>query len=60
VSAAAAEWHHVPLVHHGIGKTGVVGRLRGGNSTRSVGLRAVMDALPIQEANTCERRSQSE
>ena len=27
-------------VHRGLGKTGVVGTLRGGNSTRSVGLRA--------------------
>ena len=38
-------------VHRGIGRTGVVGRLRVGNSPRSIGLRADMDALPIQEAN---------
>ena len=36
-------------VHRGLGKTGVVGTLRVGNSTRSVGLRADMDALPILE-----------
>jgi amidohydrolase len=36
----------------GIGKTGVVGTLRVGNDTRSIGLRADMDALPIPEANT--------
>ncbi|MFP3570889.1 M20/M25/M40 family metallo-hydrolase, partial [Paraburkholderia sp. SIMBA_030] len=30
--------------------TGVVGRLRRGSSTRAFGLRADMDALPIQES----------
>ena len=44
-------------VHRGLGKTGVVGTLRVGNSTRSVGLRADMDALPMQEVNTFEHRS---
>ena len=44
-------------VHRGIGKTGVVGVLRAGSSTRSVGLRADMDALPIIEANTFAHRS---
>ena len=47
-------------VHREIGKTGVVGRLRVGNSPRSVGLRADMDALPIQEANTFEHRSRND
>lgn len=36
-------------VHEGLGGTGVVGRLRVGSGTRSVGLRADMDALPIAE-----------
>jgi hippurate hydrolase len=44
-------------VYRGIGKTGVVGRLRVGNSLRSVGLRADMDALPIQETNDFDHRS---
>jgi len=44
-------------VHRGIGRTGVVGVLRSGSSARSVGLRADMDALPIQEANTFAHRS---
>src|SRR3989339_599879 len=44
-------------VHRGIGRTGVVGRLRAGTSQRSLGLRADMDALPIQEQNSFEYRS---
>ena len=44
-------------VHRGIGKTGVVGVLKAGTSTRTLGLRADMDALPIQEANQFEHRS---
>ena len=47
-------------VHRGVGKTGVVGVLRNGSSPRSVGLRADMDALPIQEANTFAHRSRHE
>ena len=46
-------------VHRGIGKTGVVGVLRGGSSKRSVGLRADMDALPIQEASGLPHASQN-
>ena len=37
-------------VHRGIGRTGVVGVLRGGNGPGAIGLRADMDALPIPEA----------
>lgn len=36
-------------VHEGLAGTGVVGSLRVGNSSRSIGLRADMDALPIAE-----------
>ena len=45
-------------VHRGLGKTGVVGRLRVGNSPRAIGLRADIDCLPIQEANNFAHRSQ--
>ena len=39
-------------IHRGMGKTGVVGVLRGnGNGTSAIGLRADMDALPMQEMN---------
>lgn len=40
-------------VHRGLAGTGVVGVLHGGNGQggRSIGLRADMDALPMQEAN---------
>ncbi len=36
-------------VHRGIGGTGVVGVLRNGSGNRAIGLRADMDALPIEE-----------
>ena len=44
-------------VHRGLGKTGVVATLQAGSSDRAIGLRADMDALPIQEANEFEHRS---
>ena len=48
-------------VHRGLGKTGVVGTLRAGSSApslaRTLGLRADMDALPIEEVGTAAHRS---
>jgi amidohydrolase len=46
-------------VHRGVGGTGVVGVLRSGNGHASIGLRADMDALPIEEANDLPYRSTS-
>ena len=44
-------------VTRGVGRTGVVGTLKVGSSTRRIGLRADMDALPIPEANRFAHRS---
>ncbi|SAK98363.1 amidohydrolase [Caballeronia hypogeia] len=44
-------------VVRGVGKTGVVGTLKRGDSSRAIGLRADMDALPMQESNEFEHRS---
>ncbi|MDA5193143.1 M20 aminoacylase family protein [Govanella unica] len=38
-------------VHRGLAGTGVVGSLTAGTSKRAIGLRADMDALPLQEEN---------
>ena len=43
--------------HTGLGKTGVVGVIKKGSSTASIGLRADMDALPITELNTFAHQS---
>ncbi len=50
VAAQLTAWG-IP-VHRGLGTTGVVGIVKGGDSPRAIGLRADMDALPMQEANT--------
>jgi hippurate hydrolase len=46
-------------VHEGIGGTGVVGVLRSGTGSRSVGLRADMDALAIEEQTGLPWQSRS-
>ena len=45
-------------IHRGMGTTGVVGIIKGGDSPRAIGLRADMDALPMQEFNTFAHASQ--
>ena len=49
VAGKLAEWGLD--VHCGIGETGVVGILRGGDDGRRIGLRADMDALAMTEGN---------
>ncbi|QGZ66144.1 M20 aminoacylase family protein [Paraburkholderia acidisoli] len=48
VAQSLAQWGYE--VTTGVGGTGVVGQLRRGSSPRAIGLRADMDALPIEEA----------
>ena len=50
VAQKLTQWH-IPVIR-GLGLTGVVGMIKKGNSHRAVGLRADMDALPMQENNT--------
>ena len=45
-------------IHRGMGTTGVVGIIKNGTSERAIGLRADMDALPMQEFNTFAHTSQ--
>ncbi|MGQ2921111.1 MAG: M20 aminoacylase family protein [Hydrogenophaga sp.] len=59
VAQKLAEWG-IP-VHRGLGTTGVVGIVHGrdgGKCGRAIGLRADMDALPMQEHNTFAHASQ--
>ena len=52
VAAKLESWGY--QVHRGLGGTGVVGTLKRGTSDRKLGIRADMDALPIQEATGAE------
>ncbi|MDR3101618.1 MAG: amidohydrolase [Paraburkholderia sp.] len=47
VAQRLAEWGYE--VHRGLAGTGVVGTLKCGSGARRIGLRADMDALPVQE-----------
>jgi hippurate hydrolase len=49
IAAALTEWG-IPI-HRGLGTTGVVGIVKGGESPRAIGLRADIDALPMTEHN---------
>jgi len=55
VATKLTEWG-IPI-HRGLGKTGVVGIIKAGNSARAIGLRADMDALPMHEQNRFEHAS---
>ena len=47
-------------IERGLGKTGVVGSIKYGHSEKRIGLRADMDALPLQEKNDFAHRSQTD
>jgi hippurate hydrolase len=56
VAAKLTQWGYE--LHRGIGGHGLVGVLKSGEGTRRIGLRADMDALPMQEKNTFAHASQ--
>ena len=47
-------------VYEGIGKKGIVAVLKNGDSSKSIGIRADMDALPVSEENNCTYKSTHE
>ncbi len=57
VAGKLTEWG-IPM-HRGLGKTGVIGIIKSGTSSRAIGLRADMDALPMQEFNQFEHASKN-
>ena len=56
IAQALTDWG-IPVVR-GLGKTGVVGIVKNGSSSRAVGLRADIDALPMAERNQFAHASQ--
>ncbi|RBA23125.1 M20 aminoacylase family protein [Herminiimonas fonticola] len=57
VAKKLTEWG-IPILR-GMGVTGVVGIIKNGTSDRAIGLRADMDALPMQEINTFAHASRN-
>ncbi len=58
VAKKLQEWD-IPVIR-GLGGTGVVGIIKNGSSQRAIGLRADIDALPMQEINTFPHASKHE
>ena len=58
VAARLRDWGY--HVERGLGGTGVVGQLKRGDGTRTLGLRADMDALPIQETTGLQYASRNQ
>ncbi|MET4576135.1 M20 aminoacylase family protein [Ottowia thiooxydans] len=58
VARKLTEWGYDVTL--GLGGTGVVGQLKRGSGSRSLGIRADMDALPIDEQTTNDWRSRHE
>lgn len=55
--AARLQEFGVDEIHRGIGRTGVVGIVRGRGRGQTIGLRADMDALPLDEATGLDHAS---
>jgi amidohydrolase len=55
IAKALTDWG-IPI-HRGMGTTGVVGIVKNGSSSRAVGLRADIDALPMTEHNKFDHAS---
>ena len=55
VAKKLTQWG-IPVIL-GLGVTGVVGVIKSGTGTRAIGLRADMDALPMQETNVFDHAS---
>ncbi|MCU6434881.1 M20 family metallopeptidase [Undibacterium sp. Jales W-56] len=58
VAGKLQEWG-IPVIR-GLGTTGVVGIIKHGSSSRAIGLRADIDALPMQEINSFAHASKHE
>ncbi len=58
VARKLTEWG-IPVLR-GMGITGVVGIIKNGTADRAIGLRADMDALPMQEINTFPHASKND
>ncbi|MBI3727268.1 MAG: amidohydrolase [Burkholderiales bacterium] len=56
VVAQKLEAWGIPIIR-GLGGTGIIGVLKNGSSERAIGMRADMDALPMQEINTFSHTS---
>lgn len=54
--ASVLESHEITM-HRGLAKTGIVATVQGGKPGEAIGLRADIDALPIQELNEFDHKS---
>ncbi len=54
--ASVLESHEIEM-HRGLAKTGIVATIKGTKPGKTIGLRADMDALPIQELNQFKHKS---
>jgi amidohydrolase len=58
IASKLKEWG-IPIIR-GLAGTGIVGVIKNGNSNKALGLRADMDALPMQEINQFDHSSKND